>query len=179
MLCGRSQSALTSRKISLTIKSKINVTIYGYCLTHLSRAIFWQMMARQGQAHTAVRLSPSRNLHIPSLMWFEQDYGTLTLLFQDSVGGLEVQNPHSGAFVPANPIVCIITHSFIFYKLLLTLKLARYNYCQRWRFTCTLEQRCPAIDTPPCGCTVCWKCQHKRRLDTCSPINCFLLQSEF
>ncbi|KAF8812300.1 Clavaminate synthase-like protein [Phlegmacium glaucopus] len=32
------------------------------------------------------------------------DYGTLTLLFQDSVGGLEVQNPHTGVFVPANPI---------------------------------------------------------------------------
>ncbi|KAH6915105.1 hypothetical protein BKA70DRAFT_1258008 [Coprinopsis sp. MPI-PUGE-AT-0042] len=32
------------------------------------------------------------------------DYGTLTLLFQDSVGGLEVQNPNTGAFVPATPI---------------------------------------------------------------------------
>lgn len=32
------------------------------------------------------------------------DYGTLTLLFQDSVGGLEVQNPHTGAFIPATPI---------------------------------------------------------------------------
>ncbi|PAV20469.1 Clavaminate synthase [Pyrrhoderma noxium] len=32
------------------------------------------------------------------------DYGTLTLLFQDSVGGLEVQNPHSGVFHPATPI---------------------------------------------------------------------------
>ncbi|KAG5342309.1 hypothetical protein C0989_003438 [Termitomyces sp. Mn162] len=32
------------------------------------------------------------------------DYGTLTLLFQDSVGGLEVQNPHTGNFVPATPI---------------------------------------------------------------------------
>ncbi|KAL5530588.1 hypothetical protein ACEPAF_6846 [Sanghuangporus sanghuang] len=32
------------------------------------------------------------------------DYGTLTLLFQDSVGGLEVQNPHTGEFHPAVPI---------------------------------------------------------------------------
>ncbi|KAF8913765.1 Clavaminate synthase-like protein [Gymnopilus junonius] len=32
------------------------------------------------------------------------DYGTLTLLFQDEVGGLEVQNPHTGEFVPATPI---------------------------------------------------------------------------
>ncbi|KAF5387662.1 hypothetical protein D9615_000591 [Tricholomella constricta] len=32
------------------------------------------------------------------------DYGTLTLLFQDSVGGLEVQNPHTGVFIPATPI---------------------------------------------------------------------------
>lgn len=33
------------------------------------------------------------------------DYGTLTLLFQDSVGGLEVQNPHTGDYQPAHPIV--------------------------------------------------------------------------
>ncbi|OCH94349.1 Clavaminate synthase-like protein [Obba rivulosa] len=32
------------------------------------------------------------------------DYGTLTLLFQDSVGGLEVQNPHTKQFQPATPI---------------------------------------------------------------------------
>ncbi|KAJ3002903.1 hypothetical protein NUW54_g5598 [Trametes sanguinea] len=32
------------------------------------------------------------------------DYGTLTLLFQDSVGGLEVQNPRTGQFQPATPI---------------------------------------------------------------------------
>ncbi|KAF8646383.1 hypothetical protein AX16_007249 [Volvariella volvacea WC 439] len=32
------------------------------------------------------------------------DYGTLTLLFQDSVGGLEVKNPHTGEFIPATPI---------------------------------------------------------------------------
>ncbi|KAF8969503.1 Clavaminate synthase-like protein [Flammula alnicola] len=32
------------------------------------------------------------------------DYGTLTLLFQDSVGGLEVQSPHTGEFIPAVPI---------------------------------------------------------------------------
>ncbi|KZO93184.1 Clavaminate synthase-like protein [Calocera viscosa TUFC12733] len=32
------------------------------------------------------------------------DYGTLTLLFQDAVGGLEVQNPHTMHFHPATPI---------------------------------------------------------------------------
>ncbi|KAL4076177.1 hypothetical protein J3A83DRAFT_4490152 [Scleroderma citrinum] len=32
------------------------------------------------------------------------DYGTLTLLFQDSVGGLEVENPHTKHFQPAPPI---------------------------------------------------------------------------
>ncbi|KAH7911550.1 hypothetical protein BJ138DRAFT_1125933 [Hygrophoropsis aurantiaca] len=32
------------------------------------------------------------------------DYGTLTLLFQDSVGGLEVQNPHTKKYQPAPPI---------------------------------------------------------------------------
>ncbi|KAF8195609.1 hypothetical protein K438DRAFT_1968121 [Mycena galopus ATCC 62051] len=34
----------------------------------------------------------------------QSDYGTLTLLFQDQVGGLEVQNPHTGVFIPAPPI---------------------------------------------------------------------------
>ncbi|KAJ3531512.1 hypothetical protein NM688_g7563 [Phlebia brevispora] len=32
------------------------------------------------------------------------DYGTLTLLFQDSVGGLEVENPHTKEYQPAPPI---------------------------------------------------------------------------
>ncbi|KAG9104764.1 hypothetical protein FRC06_011246 [Ceratobasidium sp. 370] len=32
------------------------------------------------------------------------DYGSLTLLFQDQVGGLEVQNPHTKQFQPATPI---------------------------------------------------------------------------
>ncbi|KAG9315920.1 hypothetical protein JVU11DRAFT_3571 [Chiua virens] len=32
------------------------------------------------------------------------DYGTITLLFQDSIGGLEVQNPHTQHFQPAHPI---------------------------------------------------------------------------
>ncbi|KAG8901880.1 hypothetical protein FRB99_005020 [Tulasnella sp. 403] len=33
------------------------------------------------------------------------DYGTLTFVFQDSVGGLEVQNPHTQVFHAATPIV--------------------------------------------------------------------------
>ncbi|KAG9315772.1 Clavaminate synthase-like protein [Chiua virens] len=32
------------------------------------------------------------------------DYGTITLLFQDSVGGLEVQNPYTQHFQPAHPV---------------------------------------------------------------------------
>ncbi|KAH9942547.1 Clavaminate synthase-like protein [Amylocystis lapponica] len=32
------------------------------------------------------------------------DFGTLTLLFQDAVGGLEVENPHTKHFQPAIPI---------------------------------------------------------------------------
>ena len=38
------------------------------------------------------------------------DYGTLTLLFQDNVGGLEVQNPHTNHFQPAKPIACLVPH---------------------------------------------------------------------
>ncbi|KAF8517875.1 hypothetical protein JB92DRAFT_2904814 [Gautieria morchelliformis] len=32
------------------------------------------------------------------------DYGTITFVFQDTVGGLEVQNPHTKHFHPATPI---------------------------------------------------------------------------
>jgi len=32
------------------------------------------------------------------------DYGSITLLFQDDIGGLEVQNPHTQEYVPATPI---------------------------------------------------------------------------
>ncbi len=44
------------------------------------------------------------------------DYGTLTLLFQDSVGGLEVKNPHTGEFVPATPIVSNCDHFINAYR---------------------------------------------------------------
>jgi isopenicillin N synthase-like dioxygenase len=33
------------------------------------------------------------------------DYGTLTFVFQDRVGGLQVQNPHTKQYHPATPIV--------------------------------------------------------------------------
>jgi len=32
------------------------------------------------------------------------DYGSLTFVFQDEVGGLEVQNPHTENYIPATPI---------------------------------------------------------------------------
>jgi isopenicillin N synthase-like dioxygenase len=38
------------------------------------------------------------------------DYGTLTLVFQDNVGGLEVENPHTKHFQPAKPIVGVFLH---------------------------------------------------------------------
>jgi isopenicillin N synthase-like dioxygenase len=39
------------------------------------------------------------------------DFGTLTLVFQDNVGGLEVENPHTKGFQHARPIVCLICSS--------------------------------------------------------------------
>ena len=39
----------------------------------------------------------------PSVWSATLSYGTLTLLFQDNVGGLEVQNK-AGEFVPAKPV---------------------------------------------------------------------------
>ncbi|KAH9948356.1 Clavaminate synthase-like protein [Amylocystis lapponica] len=47
-----------------------------------------QMLQRDGQARAGAH----------------SDYGTLTLLFQDAVGGLEVENPHTKHFQPATPI---------------------------------------------------------------------------
>jgi isopenicillin N synthase-like dioxygenase len=53
---------------------------------------------------------------ILSIAWEETDrafcvdYGTLTLVFQDNVGGLEVENPHTKHFRPVKPIVCRILH---------------------------------------------------------------------
>ena len=55
--------------------------------------------------------------HVASRFWTSQtvtecvlrprvDYGTLALLFQDNVGGLEVENPHTKQFQPAAPMVC-------------------------------------------------------------------------
>ena len=38
------------------------------------------------------------------------DYGTLTLVFQNNVGGLEVQNPHTKRFQPVKPIVRLVLH---------------------------------------------------------------------
>lgn len=32
------------------------------------------------------------------------DYGSITLLFQDMVGGLEVKDPSSGEYIPARPV---------------------------------------------------------------------------
>jgi isopenicillin N synthase-like dioxygenase len=45
------------------------------------------------------------NIHM-----FYIDYGSLTLVFQDNVGGLEVENPHTEHFQPAKPIVCVVLH---------------------------------------------------------------------
>lgn len=39
------------------------------------------------------------------------DYGTLTLVFQDNVGGLEVENPHTRHFQPVKPIVRVFLQS--------------------------------------------------------------------
>ena len=80
-----------------------NVTTFGSCPTQPSKRVFSKMMVKRGLVLIAVRLllyTWNRNS-----CQLKIDYGTLTLLFQDSVGGLEVKNPHTGEFVPATPIV--------------------------------------------------------------------------
>ena len=39
------------------------------------------------------------------------DYGSVALLFQDNVGGLEVENPRTKRFQPAKPIVCVVLYA--------------------------------------------------------------------
>jgi len=47
-----------------------------------------ELLAREGQARLGAH----------------SDYGSLTFVFQDDVGGLEVQNPHTQSYIPAIPI---------------------------------------------------------------------------
>ena len=57
---------------------------------HSGNALLLTPRGSEGKAHTTYT-----------------DYGTITLLFQDNVGGLEVENPHTKHFQPAKPIVCV------------------------------------------------------------------------
>jgi isopenicillin N synthase-like dioxygenase len=79
------------------------------------------LLENDGQARAGIHSGSSVSFHglscrpdFYSILY--QDYGTLTLLFQDSIGGLEVQNPHTGTFVPAHPIVCIKNQSPFIYN---------------------------------------------------------------
>jgi len=60
------------------------------------------------------------------------DYGTLTLVLQDNVGGLEVENPHTKHFQPAKPIVPLVLHldKFLSHRYLF---LARDYSGEHWR----------------------------------------------
>ncbi len=68
------------------------------------------LLQKEGQARAGAHSGKALSL---TPQWEEgkahttyTDYGTLTLLFQDNVGGLEVENPHTKHFQPAKPIVC-------------------------------------------------------------------------
>ncbi|KAG1885351.1 uncharacterized protein F5891DRAFT_1233577 [Suillus fuscotomentosus] len=58
------------------------------------------------EVHTMVMKSIALGLDLPEDFFDNKidHYGTLTLLFQDSIGGLEVQNPHTKHYQPASPI---------------------------------------------------------------------------
>ncbi len=60
--------------------------------------------ARAG-AHSGLSLQVYSPFNSLMVLFVATDYGTLTLLFQDQVGGLEVQDPHTGIYHAATPIV--------------------------------------------------------------------------
>ena len=63
------------------------------------------LLQQEGQA----RAGAHSGMHVAHLdhniLMFCPDYGTLTLLFQDQVGGLQVENPHTKQYQAATPIV--------------------------------------------------------------------------
>ncbi|KAK0461982.1 uncharacterized protein EV420DRAFT_1640277 [Desarmillaria tabescens] len=69
----------------LTTRLMTRIITSGSCHTLLFSENYWRAT---GQARAGAH----------------SDYGTLTLLFQDQVGGLEVQDPHTGLYYPATPI---------------------------------------------------------------------------
>ncbi|KAK7060420.1 hypothetical protein VNI00_001185 [Paramarasmius palmivorus] len=58
----------------------------------------------EGQARAGAHSGRSFFLFESRLALTFVDYGTLTLLFQDSVGGLQVRNPNTGSYIAATPI---------------------------------------------------------------------------
>ncbi|KAF1843611.1 Clavaminate synthase-like protein [Cucurbitaria berberidis CBS 394.84] len=77
----------------------LNVPEPGLSSTH-SHSLF-QLRLLHYPAIDAEQLSQNKRSRINA----HSDFGTLTLLFQDNVGGLEIEDPHQpGAFCPAEPI---------------------------------------------------------------------------
>jgi isopenicillin N synthase-like dioxygenase len=67
--------------------------------------LYFKVMIKRGLVLIQVRLGTFYQGMLLFQLTSSIDYGSITLLFQDSVGGLEVQNPHTGAFQAALPIV--------------------------------------------------------------------------
>jgi len=68
-------------------ESKINEQYHNLRLLSYP-SVAREVLAKEGQARAGAH----------------SDYGSLTFVFQDNVGGLEVQNPHTKQFHPATPI---------------------------------------------------------------------------
>lgn len=70
-------------------------TIFGCSIIHPSRPSSLRAV-ELGLEHTLVNFLPSQVLasHVADALYWHTDYGTVTLLHQDSVGGLEVQDPN-------------------------------------------------------------------------------------
>jgi len=82
-----------------TLSIALNVPEPGLSPTH-SKSLF-QLRLLHYPAIAAEELQDKKRSRINA----HSDFGTLTLLFQDSVGGLEIESPHRpGEFRPAEPI---------------------------------------------------------------------------
>lgn len=82
-----------------TLSIALNVPEPGLSATH-AQSLF-QLRILHYPAISTEELADKKRSRINA----HSDFGTLTLLFQDAVGGLEIEDPnHPGAFRPASPI---------------------------------------------------------------------------
>ena len=93
---------ISPRKHSLAIHICVRCFNYGYYTIRQFQLLFFGQRRSHVSLHTQILVSSHTSSLIPPT---NVQKGTITLLFQDSTGGLEVEDPLSpGSFNPVTPI---------------------------------------------------------------------------